>query len=52
MTDIEHPETFHGLPVFTLPRPGEDGPDLAALPDDADPWDPEDDDPRYVAVSE
>ncbi|MGW7051506.1 STM4015 family protein [Streptomyces sp. NPDC054887] len=23
MTDIEHPETFHGLPVFTLPKPGD-----------------------------
>ncbi|OEJ61807.1 cytoplasmic protein [Streptomyces agglomeratus] len=23
MTDIEHPETFHGLPVLTLPEPGE-----------------------------
>ncbi|MET9513347.1 STM4015 family protein [Streptomyces flavidovirens] len=22
MTDIEHPESFHGLPVFTLPEPG------------------------------
>ncbi|MER6500397.1 STM4015 family protein [Streptomyces sp. NPDC001455] len=22
MTDIEHPETFHGLPVLTLPGPG------------------------------
>ncbi|GAA1546043.1 STM4015 family protein [Streptomyces albidochromogenes] len=23
MTGIEHPETFHGLPVFTLPEPGD-----------------------------
>ncbi|WP_138896225.1 STM4015 family protein [Streptomyces chryseus] len=23
MTDIEHPETFHGLSVFTLPEPGD-----------------------------
>ncbi|WP_335932860.1 STM4015 family protein [Streptomyces sp. PTD5-9] len=32
MTDIEHPETFHGLPVLTLPRPGaeETGPLPAA----------------------
>lgn len=22
MTDIDHPETFHGLPVLTLPGPG------------------------------
>ncbi|MFD0025709.1 STM4015 family protein [Streptomyces sp. NPDC058382] len=32
MTDIEHPDTFHGLPVLTLPQPG-DGPALAALPE-------------------
>ncbi|MEV0746548.1 STM4015 family protein [Streptomyces sp. NPDC050273] len=32
MTGIEHPGTFHGLPVFTLPPPGEGGPDPAALP--------------------
>lgn len=32
MTDIEHPETFHGLPVFTLPVPAEDGSAPAALP--------------------
>lgn len=33
MTDIEHPEIFHGLPVFTLPQPGEDGADPVALPE-------------------
>ncbi|MER5277233.1 STM4015 family protein [Streptomyces sp. NPDC002809] len=33
MTDIEHPETFHGLPVFTLPPPGEEGSTPASLPE-------------------
>ncbi|HEY9331064.1 MAG TPA: STM4015 family protein [Streptomyces sp.] len=32
MTDIEHPGTFHGLPVFTLPAPVEGGAEPAALP--------------------
>lgn len=32
MTDIEHPETFHGLPVFTLPPPGDEGAVPVALP--------------------
>ncbi|MEU9849430.1 STM4015 family protein [Streptomyces sp. NPDC047985] len=27
MTDIKHPETFHGLPVLTLPGPGAQGSD-------------------------
>jgi hypothetical protein len=31
MTDIEHPETFHGLPVHTLPGPGQAS--GGALPD-------------------
>ncbi|MFF9350665.1 STM4015 family protein [Streptomyces sp. NPDC014734] len=30
MTDIDHPETFHGLPVLTLPDPGDQ--DTAPLP--------------------
>ncbi|TXS43589.1 STM4015 family protein [Streptomyces sp. OR43] len=33
MTDIEHPETFHGLPVFTPQLSGDDGSGPAAWPD-------------------
>ncbi|MFE6761089.1 STM4015 family protein [Streptomyces sp. NPDC057689] len=32
ITDIEHPCSFHDLPVFTLPEPGDDRPWPATLP--------------------
>ncbi|THA70992.1 leucine-rich repeat domain-containing protein [Streptomyces sp. A0958] len=32
MTVIDHPSSFHGLPVFTLPLAGEHGPVQGALP--------------------
>ncbi|WP_393062790.1 STM4015 family protein [Streptomyces sp. LN549] len=33
MTGIEHPETFHGLPVLTLPPPGGESAAPAVLPE-------------------
>lgn len=35
MRDIEHPGTFHGLPVFTLPLPEDGGAAPGALPEPA-----------------
>ncbi|MGW2476448.1 STM4015 family protein [Streptomyces sp. NPDC001665] len=32
MTGIDHPCSFHGMPVFTLPEPGDDSPWPATLP--------------------
>ncbi|MFH8474008.1 hypothetical protein [Streptomyces sp. NPDC018000] len=50
MTDIEHPVTFHGLPLLTLPGPSWSR--TTPLPAADSDWDPEEGGNRHVAVSQ